>query len=83
MFYVVVVVVVVLVVEGIYHELLLVFLINNRKIQHVGTYNLTNRVLGQIREKVTSVYLELTSLRSVNSENLGHFFPELTSNPVS
>ena len=24
---------------------------NNKKIQHVGTYNLTNRVLGQIREK--------------------------------
>ena len=24
---------------------------NNRKIQHVGTYNLTNRGFGQIREK--------------------------------
>ena len=47
----------------------------------VGTYTLTNRVGGQIREKLTSVYLELTSLRSVNSENLGQFFSRIDLQP--
>ena len=49
----------------------------------VGTYNRTNRIIGQIREKIDLGLFELTSLRSVNSEKLGQFFPELTSNPVS
>ena len=31
------------------------------------------------RKKMTSVYLELTSLRSVNSEKLGQFFPRCHS----
>ena len=37
-----------------------------------------NWVVGQFWKKLTSVYLELTSLHSVNSENLGQFFHELT-----
>ena len=56
---------------------------NNRKIQHVGTYNLTNRVLGQIREKSD------LGLSRIDLPSVGQFgkprslFPELTSNPVS
>ena len=51
--------------------------------REVGNYTLINRLRGQFWRKVTSVYLELTSLRSVNSENLGQFFPELTFKPVN
>ena len=68
-----------------YYGLILVLLIriNNRKIQHVGTYNLTNRVLGQIREKSD------LGLSRIDLPSVGQFgkprslFPELTSNPVS
>ena len=51
--------------------------------QSAFNYTLINWVVGQFWKKLTPVYLELTSLCSVNSENLGQCFPELTSYPVN
>ena len=49
----------------------------------MGNYNLTNRVGGQIREKIDLGLSRIDLASSVNSENLGQLFPELTFNPVS
>ena len=70
-----------------YYGLILVLLIriNNRKIQHVGTYNLTNRVLGQIREKsdLGLSLIDLPLVGQIGKPRLHHFFPALTSTPGS
>ena len=59
------------------------FIDDSHDMKLVGTYNRTNRIVGQTREKIDLSLSELTSLRSVNSENLGQYFPELTSNQVN